>query len=44
MTSRVLLIAVDTYADERIPDLRAPRGDIGALAGVLRPHLVRGCC
>jgi hypothetical protein len=41
MTSRALLIAVDTYTDEQIPDLRAPRRDVRAVAGVLSGFEVR---
>lgn len=42
MTSRALLIAVDTYNDDRIRNLRAPRGDIAALAEVLADPALGG--
>jgi len=38
--SRALLIAVDTYDDEAIPNLRTPRHDVAALAEVLNDPMI----
>lgn len=40
--SRALLIAVDTYDDTAIPNLRTPRNDVAALAEVLRDPRIGG--